>query len=342
MRATSAPRTTLIMSTPLAPDTVLAPEDNDRPIAIAVRRPLSDRVYRSVAYGGGFSTLVIMGLIGAFLLVKSLPALRQANLSFLTETRWVPQGGHFGILAVLVGTVMIASVACVLAIPMAIGASLFITEYSPRWLRRPLTSLVDLLAAIPSLIYGLWGRVYLQPKLLGVARWLTDHLGFIPFFHTNSRNFTASAFIAGVVVSLMVLPIATAVMREVFAQAPPGEKEGALALGATRWAMVRTVVLPFGRGGIIGGSMLGLGRALGETIAVTLIVSPLFKPSVHILQTGTNSFSALIALRFGEANAFGISALMAAGLALFVMTLVVNALASIVVSHSRSGTATEI
>jgi phosphate transport system permease protein len=330
-----------IMSAPPPADGALAAED-DRPFAIAVRRPVSDTIYRCVAYAGGVSTLAIMGLIGAFLLVKSLPALRQAKLSFLTESRWVPQGGHFGILAVLVGTVMIAVVAIVIAIPLAIGASLFITDYSPRWLRRPLTSLIDLLAAIPSLIYGLWGRSYLQPKLLGVARWLTDHFSFIPFFHTTRRNFTASAFIAGVVVSLMVLPIATAVMREVFAQAPPGEKEGALALGATRWAMVRTVVLPFGRGGIIGGSMLGLGRALGETIAVTLIISPLFSPSVHILQTGTNSFAALIALRFGEANSFGISALMAAGLVLFVITLIVNAMASVVVSRSRSGTATEI
>jgi phosphate transport system permease protein len=330
------------MSTAQIADVALGPEDDDRPFEIAVRRPVADKIYRSVAYCSGGSTLAIMGLIGLFLVIKSWPALRHAKLSFLTETRWVPEGGHFGILAVLVGTFMIAMVAMAIAIPVAIGASLFITDYSPRWMRRPLTSLVDLLAAIPSLIYGLWGRAFLQPRLLGVARWLTDHLGFIPIFHTTTRNFTASAFIAGVVVSLMVLPIATAVMREVFSQAPPGEKEGALALGATRWAMVRTVVLPFGKGGIIGGSMLGLGRALGETIAVVLIISPLFKPSIHILQTGTNSFSALIANESGEASPFGISALMAAGLVLFLITLIVNAVASIVVRRSRSGTATEI
>ena len=156
--------------------------------------------------------------------------------------------------------------------------ALFINEYAPPGARRSLTSLIDLLAAVPSLIYGLWGLTFLQPHLLGVSKWLTTHLGFIPFFQTElDRTCKASAFIAGVVVALMIVPIITSVMREVFSQAPPGEKEAALAMGATRWGMIRTVVLPFGKGGIIGGAMLGLGRALGETIAVVLIISP----SVH-------------------------------------------------------------
>jgi phosphate transport system permease protein len=173
-------------------------------------------------------------------------------------------------------------------------------------------------------------------------------MGWVPFFHVDDQYgtslgiFPSSTFVSGVIVSLMVIPICTAVMREVFSQAPPGEREGAMALGGTRWGVVRDVVLPFGRGGIIGGSMLGLGRALGETIAVTLIISPAFTAKWSILDQGSNSIAALIALKFSESSSFGISALMAAGLALFIITLLVNAVASTVVSKSRSGASTEI
>jgi phosphate transport system permease protein len=283
-----------------------------------VKRPFADRVYRAFARSAGLMTLTIMALIGSFLFVRALPALRDAGPRFLTETQWLPDGHEFGIAAVFLLTVEIAVVALMIAVPVAIGASLFITDY------------------------GLWGRYFLQPRLIKVSNWLTDHLGFIPIFKTTSPNLGNSTFIAGVVVSLMVLPICAAVMREVFSQAPPGEKEGALALGATRWGMIWMVVLPFGRGGIVGGSMLGLGRALGETIAVALIISPIFNPSLRVLDGGGNSISALIALRFSEATPLGISALMAAGLALFVITLIVNAIAAVIVARSRSGAATEI
>jgi phosphate transport system permease protein len=309
---------------------------------VRVKRPVADRVYRGVARLAGMTTLVIMGLIGAFLLVRSLPALRDAGSHFFTEQKWLPNAHQFGIASVVVLTIEIAIVALVIAVPLALGAALFITEFAPLRLRRALTLLIDLLAAVPSLIYGLWGRYYLQPRLLNVSKWLTHHLGFIPIFQTTSPNLANSTFIAGVVVSLMVMPICAAVMREVFSQTPAGEKEGALALGATRWGMIRMVVLPFGRGGIIGGSMLGLGRALGETIAVYLIISPIFIPTIKILNGGGNSISALIALRFSEASPLELSALMAAGLALFVITLVVNAIASVIVVRSRSGSATEI
>jgi phosphate transport system permease protein len=283
-----------------------------------------------------------MGLIAWFLILRSLPALRDAGTGFLTQKKWFPDSHEFGIAALLPLTVEIAVVALVIAVPVSIGASLYITEYAPRRLRRSLTLLVDLLAAVPSLIYGLWGRYFLQFRLIKVSDWLSKHLGFIPIFKTTTPNLGQSTFIAGVIVALMVLPICSAVMREVFSQAPPGEKEGALALGGTRWGMIRTVVLPFGRGGIIGGAMLGLGRALGETIAVALIISPIFEPTVKILNGGGNSISAFIALRFSESSPFGISALMAAGLALFIITLLVNAVASVIVSRSRSGAATEI
>lgn len=311
-------------------------------IQVRVERSAADRVYRAVARGAGASTLVLMVLIGGFLSVQALDALRAGGLGFLTESQWSPDTGEFGIAAVLFGTVLIAVVALLVAVPVSIGAALFITEYSPRSLRRPFTSMVDLLAAVPSIIYGLWGLFFLQPRLLGVSDWLTDHLSFIPIFRTSTTNFAGTTFIAGIVVGLMVMPICTAIIREVFSQAPPGEKEGALALGGTRWGMIRAVVLPFGRGGIIGGSMLGLGRALGETIAVAIIISPIFEDLHRILDRGGNSISALIALRFSEESEFGISALMAAGLTLFAVTLLVNAAASVVVSRSRSGSATEL
>jgi phosphate transport system permease protein len=322
-----------------------ASSDNER-ISIAVRRSGADRIYRAVAYGAGAGTLTLMGLIGVFLLNKAWPALYSLGLKFFTTSAWIPQSGKFGITAVLLGTVIIAVVALVIAVPVATLAALFITEYAPRRVKRPITWLIDLLAAVPSLIYGLWGRSFLGPKIVPLSKWLAHHLAFIPFFNSpHATTFSASSFIAGIVVALMIVPLCTAVMREVFAAAPPGEKEGALALGGTQWGVIRDVVLPFGKGGMIGGSMLGLGRALGETIAVTLIISPDFNPShlVHILQGGGNSIASLIALKFGEsASGSGLSALMAAGLTLFAMTLIVNAVASTIVSRSRSGAATEI
>jgi phosphate transport system permease protein len=320
-------------------------EERVRP---AHARSTVDRTYRFVAKASGGLTLSLMGLIGLFLVIRSWKALHVAGLSFFTRSTWEPTLGQFGVWAALLGTFLIAIIALVIAVPVAICSALYVTEYAPARLRRPLTSFIDVLAAIPSLIYGLWGRAYLQPRAILLSRWLGTHLGFIPFFKTKEpqsiASYPASTFIAGLVVALMIIPICTAIMREVFSQAPPGEKEGALALGGTKWGVIKTVVLPFGRGGIIGGSMLGLGRALGETIAVTLIISPLFNPHAltNVLQTGGNSIASLIALRFSESNEFGISALMAAGLTLFVITLIVNAVASIVVARSRSGASTEI
>lgn len=319
-------------------------------VPIVVHRDLADRAYRALATAAAFTTFVIMALIGGYLLYRGSDAFRDAGWGFFTEQQWLAgQGGAYGIGAALPYTVQIAVVAMVIAVPISVLAALFITEYAPPWARRILTSTIDLLAAVPSLIFGLWGFFYLQPRIIGLSRWLSDHLGFIPIFgmdldgrKSSPGDFASSTFIAGVVVALMIVPICTSVIREVFAQAPAGEKEGALALGSTRWGVVRSVVLPFGRGGIIGGAMLGLGRALGETIAVTLIISPYFDRRGSILAQGSNSIPSLIALKFAESNDLGVSALMAAGLVLFAVTLLVNALASMVVGRSRSGDATEI
>jgi len=321
----------------------VAPRESPR--AIVVNRAGTDNVYRSVARGAGIATMALITLIGVFLLVRGWDALAEAGLSFFTTQAWRTSGENreFGIAALVYGTLVIAVVALVIAVPVGIAAALFINEYAPLRSRRLIISLVDLLAAVPSLIYGFWGREYLQAPLSDFASWVSRTFGFIPIFDApEGARFQNSPFIAGVVVSLMTLPITTSVIREVFAQTPPYEKEGALALGATRWGMIRTVVLPFGRGGIIGGSMLGLGRALGETIAVALIISPTFKIDSQILKQGGNSVASHIALSFGEADEFGLSALIAAGLALFVLTLIVNMIASFVVSRSRSGTGVEI
>jgi phosphate transport system permease protein len=314
---------------------------DDAPRALRPSRTLADRIYRGASTGGGLLTLVLLVLIGWFLFRQGLPELRADGWHFITGSQWTSVG-PFGIWAVMYWTIVIALIGLVLALPLSIAMALFINEYAPPGARRIFTSLVDLLAAVPSLIYGLWGLVFLQPHLLGVSKWLSTHVSFIPIFKTTTPDFKASSFVAGVVVALMIVPIITSVTREVFSQAPPGEKEAALAMGATRWGMIRTVVLPFGKGGIIGGAMLGLGRALGETIVVVLIISPIYTVNPHILQSGSNSVASLIALRIGDAHGIAINALMAAGLALFIMTLLVNMVAAVVVGRSRSGAGTEI
>jgi phosphate transport system permease protein len=326
-----------------------SPADNTPiPREIVTLRTRADKVFRGIATGAGTSTLIILFLIGLFLLLQALPALKDAGWSFLTTSEWLPPprgtSDTYGVAALLYWTAVIAGIAMVIAVPVSISAALFITEYCPRWLRGSLTSLIDLLAAVPSLLYGMWGAEYLRQRMVGTSEWLSNHLGFLPIFKATNPYpiFGPSAFVAGVVVSLMVVPITTSVIREVFSQVPPGEKEGALALGGTKWGMIRAVVLPFGRGGIIGGSMLGLGRALGETIAILLIISQFFEIRANIIEAGANSIAAHIANAFGEASGIALSALLAAGLVLFMVTLLVNLGAASIISRSRSGAGVEI
>ena len=310
-----------------------------------------DRVFVLGSRAVGGVVLAITGGIGFFLALQAVPTLQRYGWGFFTETDWQPEADVLGIASVLVGTVTVALVALSLAFPLGLATALFISEYAPVRVKSFLISSVDLMAAVPSIIYGIWGFFLLQPHASAIARWLHANLGWLPFFRVDSdphaavweqSRYTASAFVAGIAVAMMVLPMASAVMREVFSQAPLGEREAALALGSTRWGMIRSVVLPFGRGGIIGGTMLGLGRALGETIAVVLIISPAFDLKFQPLEIGTNTVSALIASRFGEASEAQLSALLTAGLVLFLMTLVINTLAALVVARSRSGAGTDI
>jgi phosphate transport system permease protein len=323
-------------------------DHDERPRRLVRALPgTGDRIFMGLRRSSALVVLLVFTAIGLFLGIQAFQAIKVAKFSFLTTAAWEPDIHHFGIAGIMADTIFIALVAVIIAIPISLGLSLFISEIAPQKMKRALVSLVDLMAAIPSVVYGLWAFLFLQGRTIGISRWLSVWLGWIPIFKVDGsgannptdlgHEFTASTFVCGLAVSLMVVPILTSVMRESFSQAPLGEREGAYALGATRWGMIRSVVIPFGRGGIIGGTMLGLGRALGETIVVILIISPVFTANIHILQTGGNSISYLIANLVSDSSSFGISALMAAGLSLFALTLIINFGASAVVARSRSG-----
>ena len=318
--------------------------DGDVPRVIHQELLASDRRYQRITRGAGSLSLFLMGAIGLFLLVKSWDAISVGGTKLITDGAWAPMAPQkqLGVGSLLFGTILVALVGLIIAVPVSIGAALFLTEIVPRRAKTLFVSLVDLLAAVPSLLFGLWGVYFLAPRVIGLSSFLNKHLNWVPFFGGKQTQFEASIFIAGLIISLMVIPICTSIMREVFAQAPPAEREAALALGGTRWGMIRTVVLPFGRGGIIGGTMLGLGRALGETIAVALILGNVSPATWRILGAGGSTVSSAIALTFPDSDEFGISALMAAGVALFILTLVVNLFASAIVSRSRSGQGVEL
>ncbi len=318
-----------------------APAGDDRPRAIVIRVSAGDKVFRGLLRGAGLTVLVITASILVFLVLRSVPAFRAVGLGFFTTSTWYISTNQFGIAAILPLGILIALIALIIAIPVGIAAALFISEYAPPGLRRWLIAMTDLMASTPSIVVALFGFYLVMPRILGFDSWLSHHLGFIPVFRfslpNSAANYATSTFIAGVMVSLLVIPIITSLSRQVFSQAPQGEREAAYALGSTRWGMIRTVVLPFGRAGMIGASMLGLGRALGETIVVAFIVTTVFHFTFHVLETGGNSPTAMIANRILDAGPKEISALMAAGMALFVMTIVVNTAAAIVINRSRSG-----
>jgi phosphate transport system permease protein len=323
----------------LADDAAGAAED--RPRAIATRVSGADLAFRAVVRAAGLLVLAITGLIAAFLVDRASSTLHAVGWRFLTNFQWILNDNKLGVGAILPDTIIIAVIALIVAVPMALAAALFISEYAPQWLQRPLIALIDLMAAIPSILYAIWGFFWLMPRFIGTERWLSDHLGFIPFVKVPGSyqpgNFEDSTFLAGLVVSLMVIPIIASISRQVFSQAPQGEREAAYALGSTRWGMIRTVVLPYGRGGVIGAVMLGFGRAMGETIVTAIILSQVFTIVTHPLQSGGNSIAALIAQDAAESTPAMISALIAAGLVLFIVTLIVNAIGATIVARSRSG-----
>lgn len=297
---------------------------------------LGDRVFRLATSGAGVFLLVLMAAIAAFLIAEAIPALRADHADFLTSTTWNPDGtpSVFGIAALAFGTVLTSLIALIIATPIAVGVALFISHYAPRRLASFLGYIVDLLAAVPSVVYGLWGLVFLVPGVLPVWQWLHDVLGFIPLF-SDDQVAGKSVLTGSLVLAIMILPIIAAVSREVFLQAPTSLQEAALGLGATRWEMIRMTVLPFGKSGVISAAMLGLGRALGETIAVAMVLPAAFTVSFQLLNTNGNSIAANIANTFAEASTNGRGALIASGLVLFVITLVVNMAARAVIARRK-------
>lgn len=288
---------------------------------------IGDRVFRSLCVAAAGIAFVVVASTIIFMVDKSRPALDSSGVwNFFSDSVWNGFVGRFGVFGVLIGTVMIAVIAMIVAVPTAVAMAIFINEYAPRRVARALTTAIDLLAALPSLIFGMWGRDALQNRLAPIARWLSENLVAIPVFRLSKNDplLIKSSFVAGVVVGFMVIPIVCSISREVMARTPRELCEGALALGGTRWSMIRAVILPFGRSGIIGGVLLGFGRALGETIAVALIIELTFEANWHVLESGAGSIAALIAVRFGEATPLERSGLVAAGLALLLLTFSVS------------------
>jgi phosphate transport system permease protein len=288
----------------------------------------SDKVYEALT---GACALVVPALVVAIALsifVAAWPAFAKLGLSIITTSDWDVAGGHFGAAPALFGTLVSSTVALIIATPLAIGVAIFLSEFSPSWLRQPVGFLVDLLAAIPSVVYGLWGIFVLIPILReDVMPFLRDtlHLGATPLF--RGAAYGPSMLAAGVILAIMALPYISAVSREVLMAVPRSQREAALALGATRWEMIRDAVIPYARSGIIGGVMLGLGRALGETMAVTMVIGNRPEISASLLAPGY-TMASLIANEFSEAtNDLHLSALMAVAAALFIITVIVNAVA---------------
>ncbi len=282
-----------------------------------------DRLFAALTTAVSMVVLVLLIVMTAFLIARAWPALHAAKGRFFTERQWFPDATppRFGVAALVWGTIVSSLLSLVIAVPVAVASALYVTEYARPRVGRWIGYLIDVLAAVPSVVYGLWGLYFLVPRMTAFQRWLGQHLGFIPLFHNPQGLYGRSIFAASVVLALMVLPIVAAVSREVFRQVPRDMREAALALGATRWEMIRTAVLPASRNGVVGAMILGLGRALGETIAVALVLATAFDINVQLLRPGGNTIAANIATKYGEAGALGRPALIASGLVLFAITL---------------------
>jgi phosphate transport system permease protein len=292
--------------------------------------------FRGLSTAAGAMVLVIILAIAIFLISKAVPALDADTANFFTFKQWFPNEVEpkFGIAVLALGTVLTSFIALLVAVPIALAIALFLSHYAPKRLATPLGFVIDLLAAVPSVVFGLWGRDVFAVPVREFSGWLNHYFGWIPIFGGDGP-FGQSILLGSLVLAIMVLPIVTALSREVFQQTPAMNEEAALALGATKWEMVRTAVLPYGKPGVIAAVMLGLGRALGETIALALTLGIVFEISFNVIENGGNSIAANIALAFGEANATGRGALIASGLVLFTITLIVNMTARAIIYRRR-------
>ena len=310
------------------------------PRVITTTPRFSDKVFRGVVTAGGLSSLAILALIAFFLVFNGFETFRAQGIPFLTGFDWVdgqPDEGipaSYGIGAMLFGTLVLGVLALIFGVPIAVGTALFLTYYAPNWLKRPMVLVIDVMAAIPSVVFGLWGFLVLMPHAEYWAKLIHKYFGFIPFFDMPANAYSRSPFIAGIVLGIMIIPIVTSISREIFAQTPIDRIQAAYALGATRWSMIKAVVLPYGRGGVVGGAMLGLGRALGETVAVYTVLNLVYDIRIEILLSAGGSVASMIVNKFGEADPPELRALMAAGFVLFVVTLIVNFIANIILAKT--------
>jgi phosphate transport system permease protein len=294
----------------------------------AVRRP-GDRIFAGSAKGSGIFILLVLAGVAAFLISEAIPALTASSDEIDGG------GGLAGYVGPLVvGTLLGAMIALLVATPLAVGIALYITYYAPRRIAAGMGYVIDLLAAIPSVVYGFWGLAVLAPTLVPFHVWAADHLSWIPFFAGPASTSGRTMLTVGLVLAVMILPIISAIAREVFSQAPALHREAALALGATRWEMIRMAVIPYGKSGVIAGAMLGLGRALGETMAVAIILSGGAGATLNLISNSNPStIASNIALNFPEATGLDVNTLIASGLVLFLITLLVNMLARWVVNR---------
>ena len=319
---------------------VVEQKQTPQPRIITTELRFTDKLFRGIVTGGGLISLAILGLIGFFLIYNGFEAIRNAGLAFLTGFDWVdavPENGQlatYGIGAMLYGTIVTGILALIMGVPIAVGTALFLSYYAPEWLKKPMVVVVDVMAAIPSIVYGLWGFFVLMPHAEYWAKLIHKYFGFIPFFDMPAPVFTRSPFIAGLVLAIMITPIVTAIAREVFAQTPLERIQAAYALGATKWAMIKAVVFPYGRGGVVGGAMLGLGRALGETVAVYTVLNLVYDIRIEVLLSAGGNVASMIVNKFGEADFVELQALMAAGFVLFLVTLVVNFFANYIINKT--------
>jgi phosphate transport system permease protein len=305
----------------------------------------SDKIFRKIVSTVALSAFVILALIGAFLAIRGFQTFKSQGWHFLTGYEWEvlqDDAGNitakFGIGAMLIGTILIAMVALAVGVPLSILTALFLTFYAPERIKKLLVAVVDLMAAFPSILYGLWGYFVLMPMAIYWAKLLNKYLGWIPVFKVQEAFYERSPFIAGLVLAIMIIPIVTSVSREIFSQTPLDRIQAAYALGATKWAMIKSVALPFGSSGIVGGAMLGLGRAFGETVAVFTVLNIVFKANFEILFGMGGNIASMIVLKWGEASPIETKALLASGFVLFVLTLAVNFFADFIVKRTlKSG-----
>jgi phosphate transport system permease protein len=301
-------------------------------VTLKAKQRLGDVIFSRASRISGIAILVILAAVAVFLTAQSIPAFFADPADLIGS----PESLFEYVWPLVFGTLWSATLALLLALPLAVGIALFISHYAPRRLAQILGYVVDLLAAVPSVVFGLWGIGVLAPAVLPAFRWLTDNLGWIPLFAGPVSGTGRTILTAGIVLGVMILPVMTAICREIFIQTPVLHEEAALALGATRWEMITMAVLPFGRPGIISGAMLGLGRALGETMAVAMVLSATGIVTLNLVSSSNPStIAANIALSFPEAYGVNVNLLIATGLILFIITLIVNSIARYIVNRRK-------